>query len=395
MFFKYSNEKSQIQEASGRRIDIDYLRVFVVLLVLYHHVIIAYATFAYMNPENPIATFSPVVNEQRFALFDLIIAYNDVYFMSLLFFVSGLFVYSSLKKKGIKNYLIDRTKRLAIPFIVCVPIIVPLEYYPAVLQVQNIYGGDTGYMEFWSIMIRNAFGTAGPLWFLWVLLVFDFIAALLFYLIPNVIGIIKRAAKLFKSPLIFFAALTAITILAYIPMLFIFDSQQWIGIGPCTVQISRLLMYFVYFLAGTAFGIYGLNSSLLNRDGLLAKRLWIWLTVSPLCFTGFIITAIIEDFNPYIRGLLFVISCAAIIMSTVGFFIKYAHRRFRILDSLSGNAYGIYIVHYMFVTWLQYGFLDIKLHPFLKGTFVFIGTLVLSWITIAVIRMIPRLKKII
>ncbi|MBN2591840.1 MAG: acyltransferase family protein [Sedimentisphaerales bacterium] len=118
------NEQLQIKEQTVRRIDIDYLRAFVVLLVVYHHAIIAYATFAYINPENPIATFSPVVNEQRLELFDLFIAYNDVYFMQLMFFISGLFVWSSLRRKGIKNYLIDRAKRLGIPFIVCVPIII-------------------------------------------------------------------------------------------------------------------------------------------------------------------------------------------------------------------------------------------------------------------------------
>ena len=82
-------------------------------------------------------------------------------------------------------------------------------------------------------------------------------------------------------------------------------------------------------------------------------------------------------------------------MSTIGFFIKYANRRFRILDSLSSNAYGIYIIHYLFVNWLQYAILQNKLSPFLKGNFVFIGTLLLSWIIIAAIRLIPQVKKII
>ena len=395
MFKNTSNEKLLLDNNTGRRIDIDYLRAFVVLLVVYHHSIIAYATFAYMNPVNPIATFSPVVNEKRLELFDLFIAYNDVYFMQLMFFISGLFVWSSLNKKGIKKYLIDRIRRLAIPFIVCLPIIIPLAYYPAVLEVQNMYGGDTGYMEFWSLMIRHGFGTAGPLWFLWVLLVFDFIAALLYYLVPNVDRMIKRASKMFERPFTFFIVLSGITTLAYVPVLLIFDSQQWIGIGPCTFQASRALMYFVYFITGVAIGIYGLDKSLLSKDGLLAKRIWIWTTIGPLCFTCFILAAIKEDFNPYLKGFIFVITCASIIMCTIAVFVKYAHKRFRILDSLNSNAYGIYIVHYTFMTWLQYGLLRSELNPFFKGTFVFIGTVILSWVTIAAIRMIPNVKKVI
>ncbi len=124
-------------------------------------------------------------------------------------------------------------------------------------------------------------------------------------------------------------------------------------------------------------------------------REWIWTTIGPLCFTGFILVAIKEDFNPYIKGLIFVVTCAAIIMCTIAIFVRYAHRRFRILDSLSDNVYGIYIVHYTFMTWLQYGLLRSELNPFLKGTLVFVGTLILSWLTIAAIRMIPNVKKVI
>ena len=395
MFKKTSNEKTLLKNNTGRRVDFDYLRAFVVLLVVYHHSIIAYATFAYINPENPIATFSPVVNEQRLELFDLFIAYNDVYFMQLMFFISGLFVWSSLNKKGIKNYLRDRIKRLAIPFIICVPTLIPLAYYPALMEVQNIHGGDTGYMEFWSILIRHGFGTAGPLWFLWVLLVFDFIAALLYHLVPNIKNIIMRASRLFVSPLIFFIALIGITTLVYIPILSFSDSQQWIGLGPCTFQVSRALMYLVYFLTGAAFGIYGLNNSLLSKDGLLAKRLWIWTTISPLCFTGFILAAITKNFNPYIMGFILVVTCAAIILSTIAVFVRYVHKRYRILDSFSNNSFGIYIVHYSFMTWLQYWLLPSKIHPFFKGTFVFIATVIFCWIIIAAIRKIPYVKKVI
>jgi len=37
----------------------DYLRSFGVVLVLLHHVALAYVTFGYLNPEDPTATFSP------------------------------------------------------------------------------------------------------------------------------------------------------------------------------------------------------------------------------------------------------------------------------------------------------------------------------------------------
>jgi hypothetical protein len=47
-------------------------------------------------------TFSPVV-DHRWAGFDLIALFNDTFFMPLRFFVSGLFVWRSLTRKGRGN----------------------------------------------------------------------------------------------------------------------------------------------------------------------------------------------------------------------------------------------------------------------------------------------------
>ncbi|WP_363321036.1 acyltransferase family protein [Desulfobacula sp.] len=68
-----------------------------------------------------------------------------------------------------------------------------------------------------------------------------------------------------------------------------------------------------------------------------------------------------------------------------GFFLRFAKRRVRIFDSLSENSYGIYIVHYGFVTWLQYVLLGSNLAPQMKGIVVFAGTLILSWVLVAFI----------
>jgi len=49
------------------------------------------------------------------------------------------------------------------------------------------------------------------------------------------------------------------------------------------------------------------------------------------------------------------------------------------MDSLCENAYGIYLVHYLFVTWLQYLLLPAPLAAVAKGGIVFFGALALSW----------------
>jgi surface polysaccharide O-acyltransferase-like enzyme len=91
----------------------------------------------------------------------------------------------------------------------------------------------------------------------------------------------------------------------------------------------------------------------------------------------------------------FVVCCWAIVSGMTGLFLQFTKRRVRIFDSLSENSYGIYIVHYVFVTWLQYLLLESGLAPLVKGIVVFVGTLILSWALVASIRRIPAVEKVI
>ena len=53
--------------------------------------------------------------------------------------------------------------------------------------------------------------------------------------------------------------------------------------------------------------------------------------------------------------------------------------RYRVLDSLSAHAYSIYLLHYVFVVWLQYALLGVGLDAIEKAALVFVGALALSW----------------
>ena len=87
-------------DVSERKAEFDYLRAFVITLVVFVHAALAYTTSAFINSENPIASSNPVVNEQRWIGFDLIVGLNETFSMSLLFFVSGLFVWQSFAKNA-------------------------------------------------------------------------------------------------------------------------------------------------------------------------------------------------------------------------------------------------------------------------------------------------------
>ena len=78
-----------------------------------------------------------------------------------------------------------------------------------------------------------------------------------------------------------------------------------------------------------------------------------------------------------------VLSCGVISFALSAVFIRFAMRRVQAFDSLAENAYGIYLVHYVFVIWLQYMMLSFALPAIIKGASVFAATLALSWISTA------------
>ena len=385
-------------EVSGRRVAFDYLRAFVITLVLLVHGSLAYTTSAFINSLNPIASSNPVVNPQRWIGFDLIVAFNETFFMPLLFFVSGIFVWQSLARKGIRKYLIGRLTRLGLPFVIGVFFLVPLSYYPAQLQVGQITGVDPSYGAFWLGMIRSGFETAGPLWFLWLLLAFDCFFTFLFRAAPLLGGFVGGPLNIILGrPAPFFAVLLSISIIVYLPVAMAFGPLRWIGIGPFNAQAGRILLYLAHFLAGVAVGAFGIDRSVFRTDGALAKRWWGWVAVGLVSFAVFVVMVVVV--TPMERTIAsetaFVVCCWANVCGMTGFFLRFARRRVRILDSLSENAYGIYIVHYVFVTWLQYLLLERGLAPLVKGMVVFAGTLILSWVLVASIRHIPAVAKII
>jgi surface polysaccharide O-acyltransferase-like enzyme len=69
--------------------------------------------------------------------------------------------------------------------------------------------------------------------------------------------------------------------------------------------------------------------------------------------------------------------------------LQFATKNSPLLDSLSANAYGLYLVHYNFVVWLQYALLGTALFVMVKAAIVFSGTLVLSWIAVLAVQRIP------
>jgi len=395
---------SQTTNAPGYNVSMGYLRAFITLMVLAHHSVLAYVTFGPPAPTSltgPIRWWeaSPIVDSHHWAGFDFLVGFNDIFFMSLMFFLSGLFVWQSLQRKGAAHFLRDRALRLGIPFAVAAAVIAPIAYYPAYIQT-GLGGGIAGYWQQWRELGN---WPAGPAWFVWVLLAFDVIAAALLFVVPKW-G--DRLAKLSSSanrrPFFFFALMVAVSAAAYIPLALKFNALSWSAWGLFTFQTSRGVHYLVYFLLGAGVGAYGLSRGLLASDGKLARRWWLWSIAALFAFLvagGIGVATLTQHMGS--RGwalacyVTWVISCAASSFAFLAVFARFARQRRKVYDSLTANAYGMYLIHYAVVSWLQLALLKSQMPAVARGSLVFVGTVLLSWGATATLRRIPAVAKVI
>jgi len=146
----------------------------------------------------------------------------------------------------------------------------------------------------------------------------------------------------------------------------------------------------------------GIEKGLLATDGKLARRWALWAVAALLAFgiaSAVTVAAFAPHSSPRVWEVLadssFVLSCAASSFAFLALFVRFAKRRIKIWDSLTTNAYGIYLVHYAFVSWLQYALLKATLPAIAKGPLVLLGAILLSWGTTAAIRRIPAVARVI
>jgi peptidoglycan/LPS O-acetylase OafA/YrhL len=383
---------------------IGYLRAFLVALVVAHHAALAYFPIPLPPPVSLHAQprlwqAFPVLDAHSWRGIIVFAGFNDAFFMSLLFFLSGLFVWHSLARKGSARFLRDRLLRLGIPFVVAAAILAPLAYYPAYLRTTS----HTGVAEYWHQWLALGQWPSGPVWFVWVLLTFDLIATLLFVIAPGWgVSVGRFVSGVSRRPAVFFAGLIAISAIAYIPMALIFTPTAWAAFGPFTFQTSRILHYLAYFLIGVGVGKCGVDHGLLAPDGKLAQRWPLWVLTALVLFAAASVVILVA-FTSHARSWAwsvaedtgFVLSCAASSFAFLALFVRFAQSRSRLFDSLSANSYGIYLVHYAFVSWLQYALLPASLPVVAKAAIVFLGALGLSWSVAAAIRQVPAVARLI
>jgi peptidoglycan/LPS O-acetylase OafA/YrhL len=383
---------------SEPNIPLGYLRAIIIVLVLVHHTTVAYLLPVAPPPASSLVEYlhsiraiSPVIDVVHSRLFFFVIFFNDRFLMPLMFFLSGLFVWGSLQRKGRLVFFRDRMIRLGIPFIVMV-ILAPITYYTSYLQTRS----SAGPLSFWQQWMSLGDWPTGPAWFLWLLLAFDIVVIALSLLtrgrsdFPD-----KIPSAVMGRPGTFFWLLVVISAVSYIPMTALYDPYfSWWRWGPFSFQTARVFLYLVYFLVGVTLGMYGTRRTFLAPSSILARRWYIWVAAALAAFLANIVSTLARA-NETLVAVSLLLFCAAACFAFLAIFLKFAVNPSRVLDSLFRNSYGIYVIHYVVVSWVLYAILKTTLPAIAKGSIVFLCSLAFCWGTISLIRRVPSVARVI
>jgi GNAT superfamily N-acetyltransferase len=378
-------------KAKARSAALDRGRTFITMLVLIHHSVIAYTYFGHTD-------------KQSFLGFDCVVLFTDSFFMAAMFFLSGLFVWPSLQRKGIGWFLRDRWWRLGLPFLVCVLILMPFAYWAFELELID---PNISFAAFWWKTVTVGPWNSGPAWFVWVLLALDVIAAIVYYALSGWVETIgKLSLESYGRPALFFWALLIASIILYVPAVLYFGASRWFSVGPVAIQASRILLYLLYFFAGCGIGAASLDRGLLAPDGEMARRWPVWLGATIASYGCILLLIYIKhSVLPDVHhqplwwevayALAFVVYSAAQTFNILALFLRFDNEGPSIFDPLRESAYGIYLIHYVPVLWLQYLMWGMSFGPIdqitaiIKAAVVLVLTLAISWAATAALRKIP------
>src|SRR5680860_416327 len=130
----------------SRLVYIDNLRIFLISLVVLHHLSITYGApggWYYNESQAGLPEAVPMA---------MFVATNQAFFMGMFFFISAFFVVPSLQRKGTGEFLKDRLIRLGIPLLVFFFLLNPLTIF---IHNRFIEGADVSLINYISSLNKT------------------------------------------------------------------------------------------------------------------------------------------------------------------------------------------------------------------------------------------------
>lgn len=344
---------------------VDWLRVIVILCLVPYHASLTFSGLGDIYIKTPI-------KDMGILPFLAISTPLDNFFMTLLFFVSGIATYYSMQNRSNSDYIGERVRKVFIPFILGTILICPVQAYFKGLH-EGFAGNLFGFLpQFFSGKIVDYLGYA-HLWFLFYLFVFSLICLPLFRrLLLNTSKLSKINGYLSKGNRIF------------IPLVFIvavetvlrppFTGKQ-ILIGDWANDIVYLSMFIFGFVFAYDNKLHKRLSGLLKPAAAL-----VILCISAFIYIYYMWTAVgstefyLTQIWAFLKG---IYECSAIILLLI-LGAKYLNKKSSLLSYLSKASFTYYLLHLLAVTAFTYLFIRTDMNAYIK----YILTVALSYISL-------------
>lgn len=321
----------------NRRYDIDWMRVIAIALLLVYHVAIGFQSWGMM--------IGFITNSKPWESLWMPMTMLNVWRIPLLFFVSGMGVYFAIQTRNWKQLLLERGRRILVPFLFGVLFIVPLHIY----IWQWYYHFDWSYAP-----------NPGHLWFLGNIVVYVVVLSpIFFYCKSRTQGpFVAWIKKIFGNPLgiLLVMGVFIVEVLLVNPTPFELYAMTWHGFF---LGLLAFFFGFCFVLCGPAFW------------NMILKGRWLFLAVAVFLFVIRLLY-----FQPNVPNYLLSIESNAWIISFFAFSYKYLNRPSKALRYLSQAVYPIYILHMIFLYLGSYLIFPLKIDVHIQFFLVLLFTIV-------------------
>ena len=372
---------------------IDNLRASLIILVVLHHVAVVYGgivvPFYYFEP--------PLTDPLAFLVLLVFALVNQSWFMGALFLLSGYFTPGSFDRKGLGSFLKDRLLRLGIPLLLFYFVLSPVSW----IGLWHMPASLTAITDPFTWQTYIHFFGMGPLWFVAMLLVFDFGYAIWRMLTRN------QAPKSTSNSSLPSYLLIGVFILALAGVSYLI--RMVIPIGKEVLDfptLAYLPQYLGLFIIGLIASRRNWFRTLPGSMGLVGFviALVAGIFLFPLAFSGRLFSL---EFGPAFTNLMgngqwqsaayslwdstFAVGmCLGVI--TLFRYLFDGQRRF--CRFLSQHSYTVYVIHIPIVTFLAVALKGITLAALLKFGLLAIIAVPASFAAAYIVRKIPFASKI-
>ena len=362
---------------------LDNLRIYLTILVIFHHAALAYGGAGHWGVKDPaVDDISPI-------FLKFFNAVNATYFMSAFFLLAGYFTPRSFERKGSKQFLIDRLIRLGIPIVIYTTILININAYIL-----------SGYYEGGKYNIRIEYDP-GPLWFLQALLLFAIIYVIFRALAKRPpIQSVQLYRDRFPPDAVLFLCIGVLTILTFLEHL-VFPVGK-------AIFLNFQAGYFVHYTFCFYIGVLAYRGDWFRHLPKAQARRWgiLSLVVIPLFFVMMVLGGALEGeenlakFTGGLHWQSFAVSLwqtfllVGIIVFLLYFFRERLNQAGPMAKSMAANVYTVYIIHQTILYTLNILLLDINIPTIVKFFIAGLIAVPVCFVLSSLIRRIPYARRV-